>query len=77
MVRYTMVLLSGKRLTPKALLLLASIALRRLDFAPSAPMTNNDSSTHSFWACGAAAAAVLLPLLLLALVVWGWRWKVS
>ena len=72
-----MVFLSGKRLTPKGVLLLVSIALRRLDFAPSAPITKDDSSTHS---CGGGAAAVVLLVLLLVLlllVVVGWRWNVS
>jgi hypothetical protein len=50
MVRYTMVFLSSKRVSFKGLLrlrLLFSIAVRKLDPAPSAPMTKEETSNIS------------------------------
>lgn len=68
-VRYTIVLLSSKRLTlkPEVLSAAAVMAVHRVERAPSAPMTNDDSSTHSAGVCcesPSAAAAGAVGLLL-------------
>jgi hypothetical protein len=68
MVRYTIVFLSSKRFTLIGVLLLLSIALRRLEPAPSAPITNEDSSTHSLGVLLLGASLLLLLLLAVALM---------
>jgi hypothetical protein len=73
-------------LTLKGVLLLASMALRRLDPAPSAPMTKDDSSVHSNGVAGvllllllllAVAAALMVLVVLAVLLLDCCCWKVS
>jgi hypothetical protein len=69
MVRYTIVFLSSKRFTLNGVLLLLSIALRRLEPAPSAPTTKDDSSTHSVSGSLLLLLLVVVAVALIVLVV--------